>query len=531
MRGWNCRRWVRVAGLVVGALTLMLVPVLAVHDLGLFELEGDALNDAAVAGDDWSNVNSGGGSSQARTGTLPDPGNATIFTGGGSKDGNDISSWKHKDDSGGLPDKDNITNAYAAAYNQNGELIIYFGADRFANDGDAQLGFWFFQDNVSVNANGSFQGVHRVGDTLVLANFSNGGSQVTIQVLEWVGSGGNEGGGTLQILLSAQNAQCSPTLSGENVCAVSNATPTAAPWPYTPKQGVSGTFPQFSFFEGGINITRVFAGQTPPCFSSFLAETRSSTSVNAVLKDFVVGAFPVCGINITASCPSSRPNESETGFLYDFSGVVTNTGFGTLYDVTVVDDAGTPGVPGDDITFDLGTLAAGASANYSGSFESTLNPATHSASVTASFSPGGPVGITDTSDPSTCPPVSRTPAITVDKVCEVHLAVIDGRVVVQVDFNGQVCSGDQVGLDNVTVTDDSGTPDDPSDDEVFTIGSLEKSECKPYAGSYLPTTTFTSVPSEASFSDTVTARAVGRLGTGPVENSRSATCPICPPSQ
>ena len=119
------------------------------------------------------------------------------------------------------------------------------------------------------------------------------------------------------------------------------------------------------------------------------AETRSSTSVNAVLKDFVVGVFPVCGVNITATCPSSRPNPNETGFIYDFSGVVTNTGVGTLFDVTVVDDAGTPGVPGDDITFNIGTLVGGASATYSGSFESTLNPATHTASVTAAVSPGG----------------------------------------------------------------------------------------------------------------------------------------------
>jgi hypothetical protein len=38
-------------------------------------------------------------------------GNKTIFTGGGSKDSIDISSWKWKDDAGGLPDKNNITNA------------------------------------------------------------------------------------------------------------------------------------------------------------------------------------------------------------------------------------------------------------------------------------------------------------------------------------------------------------------------------------------------------------------------------------
>jgi hypothetical protein len=109
-----------------------------------------------------------------------------------------------------VPDKDNITNAYAAAYTVNGELLIYFGADRFANDGDAQLGFWFFQENVSLNPNGSFSGTHLVGDILVLANFSQGGSVSTIQVLEWVGTGGNQQGGTLQLLFSSSAGHLSP---------------------------------------------------------------------------------------------------------------------------------------------------------------------------------------------------------------------------------------------------------------------------------------------------------------------------------
>jgi hypothetical protein len=37
-----------------------------------------------------------------------------------------LTKWKHKD--GSVPDKDDITNAYAAAYtNDEDEIIIYFG--------------------------------------------------------------------------------------------------------------------------------------------------------------------------------------------------------------------------------------------------------------------------------------------------------------------------------------------------------------------------------------------------------------------
>lgn len=522
----NAKKPARTA-VFAGLLTLVVLPLAAsAQELGsTFELEADAVADPAMAGDDWNEVNTGGGSPLARTGTVADPAPVTIFTGGGSKDGTDISSWKHKD--GSVPDKDNITNAYAAAYNVDGDLVITFGADRYANDGDAQLGFWFFQQNVTLSPAGSFNGTHQVGDILVLANFSQGGSVSTIQVLKWVGAGGDQGGGSLQLVLTSDAAQCGPGLAGA-VCAITNNAPTAAPWPYTPKQGASGTFPPVSFFEGAINITEIFAGGTAPCFASFLAETRSSTSVTAVLKDFVLGAFPVCGVAITANCPSSTVNDDESGFIYTFGGTVTNSGVGTLHDVTVVDDAGTPGTTADDITMALGTLAGGASANFSGTFESPLNPATHTARVSAATSAGGTATITDVSDPSTCPPVSLTPHISVTKACQVSLVVIDGKVVVRVDFSGQICSGDQVGLDNVTVTDDSGTPGNLADDHVFVIGSLNKSQCAAYSGSYLPASTFTSNPGAASFTDTVKAAGDARLGFGHVEDTRSATCPICP---
>ena len=517
---------------VAGALALLWVPISAVHDSGVFELEGDAVDDPAVTGDDWSTVNAsgGGGSAAARTGVLTDPGNATIFTGGGSKDPNDISSWAWKDETGGLPDKDNITNAYAAAYNVNGELQIYFGADRFANEGDAQLGFWFFQENVTTNVSGTFSGVHQIGDILVLANFTNGGAVVTIQVIEWVGTGGNLKGGTLQLLLTEEGAQCGPGLPDNRVCAITNAVPASAPWAYTPKSGSPGTFPQFSFFEGGINISQIFAGTTPPCFASFMAETRSSTSETAVLKDFVLGAFPVCGIAIVKACPSSRPNADQTAFIYDVNGTVTNTGFAPLYDVVVVDDAGTPGNPADDFSFLLDTIGPGVSATFSGSFESTLNPPTNTASVSAATSPGGPSVVSDVSEPAPCPQVVLNKGIAVNKNCEVRLVVENNRVVVQVRFGGLVSNTGEAILDNVIVTDDAGTPTDTSDDQlVFGPATVSPGEEFSYSGSYKPVTTFTDNPSLASFTDTVTAEGDARFGLGHVSQTASATCPLCPP--
>ena len=126
------------------------VPAQAVHDLGLFELDRNA-EDEAAAGDDWD-VLPGGGEDDF-SGILADIGGdgGTQFQGGGSKDDLDITEWLWKD---GEPlDKDDITNAYAAAYshtldtgeNDVRDVVIYFGLVRFWTAGSAQVGFWFLR--------------------------------------------------------------------------------------------------------------------------------------------------------------------------------------------------------------------------------------------------------------------------------------------------------------------------------------------------------------------------------------------------
>jgi hypothetical protein len=509
--------------IVVSALTVWRLPLAAVH-IGVFELEGDAVDDPNVAGDDWNTP--GGGSAVAQSFVADGSGNRTIFTGGGSKDNSDVSSWLWKDDAGGLPDKDNITNAYARAYQVNGDLILYFGADRFANDGDAQLGFWFFQNTISTNPNGSFNGTHVPGDILVLANLTNGGATVTIQVLEWVGTGGDQKGGTLKLLLTENAAKCG-TNTDDRACAISNAVATAAPWDYTPKSGTPGTFPQFSFFEGGINITALLG--TPPCFASFLAETRSSQSVTAVLKDFTVGVFPVCSISITKACDTATFDPATGLFTDHFTGTVTNTGIGTLFNVTVTD---TPS-NGTPQTFNLGTLTGGQSVTFQGTFTTTQNPATNNASVTASSSPSGEGSVSATANPATCPTLTLNSRFSVDKTCSVVLVPVNGRIEIAVDFRGKVCAASStsggapsdVFIDNVTVVDDSGTPNDPSDDQTNVIGTLSPGQCAAYSNRYFPAT----VPlSPVSFTDTVHASGTARQGVGAVSSVATANCPLCP---
>src|SRR4030095_1844398 len=101
--------------------------------------------------DDWNSTNHALDSIFIGAASEAEANDNTYFTTGGSKDENDIPSWAITPNA--VPDKDELTDAYAAVYQKNGETWVYFGADRFDNDGDAQIGFWFFQDDIGLSGN------------------------------------------------------------------------------------------------------------------------------------------------------------------------------------------------------------------------------------------------------------------------------------------------------------------------------------------------------------------------------------------
>ena len=365
-----------------------------------FELEGDILDSPPGAPDDWSTVNCGGGTAVSKTGVLHDGLGTSIFTGGGSKDPELLASWKHK--SGSVPDKDEIINAYAAKYTgtPNGDDILVFGADRYDNSGTAFIGFWFFTSPVFAAADGKFRqgplasdplAVHAVGDVLIIVEFSNGGAVATAKVLEWVGTGGSESSGTLNDITA--------TAPLGSVFSVSNAQPqTIAPscsaWQYTPKGGVpGGAIPINSFFEGGINLD-AFPALTGACFSSFAVETRSSTSVTATLKDFVLGQFNTCPqVSVTKTADDT---DVCAGDVTTYTYTVTNPTTFTLTG-TVIDDNETPATS-DDLDVTAGCAAIGGGTATSVSLPPgntvyqctrTLSVGTHTNTVTVDASFGG----------------------------------------------------------------------------------------------------------------------------------------------
>jgi hypothetical protein len=510
---------------LLAALVLGVAPVFAVHTTPTFEVDGDATN-SGTAGDDWGNA----------LGFAPPPapaGTTTIFAVAetpnksfviGTKDLDDVSSggvtssvWRWDEHS--VPDKDRLTNAYAARY-ANG--ILYFGADRFANNGDAMLGFWFFQGVVSLNPDGTFNGVHRIGDLLILSNFVNGGKTSEIRVYVWdpAGCTPNDGCPTLRLraagMSSTGNAVCDPT---DVACAVTNPVGAASPWAYTPKFGPSGTFPVVSFFEGGVNLAAL--GLADECFASFLAETRASQSVTASSKDFILSGFQPCNpaIRVTKEC-TAVVNSGGTGVIVSVGGQVCNTGDVDLTGVQVVDDhAGG--------LLSNATLAPSVCASYSGSY--TSSSVSNSDTVTATGTGARNSGTVTASAPATCQAAANK-GINVNKVCDLDLAPVtlqsnEPALAVVIDISGQVCNTGNVALTDVHVVDNrSGT--------VLTGGTLAPAACLTYNDRYIPDQTIAlgdlETPSTVSFTDQVTATGTAALGLGGVSaQSAVVECFVC----
>ncbi len=582
----RCLRSTRFPFLLGSVLCLAVAVMASVAPFGtgLFELDGDVITgNQTPAGDDWLLLNGTGigpnpgapGGSVARR-FVVDPLGATIFTGGGSKDPIDIPSWRQK--SGSVPDKDEITNGYVAAYitgqgnslTPPGQLVLYFGADRFAQNGDANVGFWFFQQNVAPLGDGTFSGAHVDHDLFVVSEFTQGGGISTIKVFEWnsvsCASGpfpsnpavGQCADNNLKVLFNQANV-----CGSADACADTNSSPQAVTWPYTPKSGTPGTIPTGGLYEGGINVSQLLSsvGVTQlPCFSSFVIETRSSSEPSAVLKDFVSGNLTLCKVEISKTCACTSFVPDGSGFNYSFSGTAHNAGIGSLFNTTVTDQGK---------VYNCGVLTSGQSKTFpsadctgpAATFFNANFPTTNQASVVANVtSDPSSQTITATTDPVNCSIESPTgactpnPVLTVDKTCVTTLQVLGSNVVVRVDYTGAVHNKGTVNLNSVQVTEDDNA--DGTVNTTFSVGTLTPGEEKCYTnnaalpcpalsppvagsapitgvGSYFPNTFTPISPGRAQFKDTVRATGTNPFGNVAIEShpagsGETANCLICP---
>jgi hypothetical protein len=339
--------------------------------------EPNAVDDAA-AGDDWANVYaksvnpasaSGDHATVSRFLTDVTGAGDDIFFQGGSKDPNNITSWKYT--SGTVQDKNDIEHAYAARYDATTTparpAYVYFGLDRFATAGDATLGFWFLHSKFEKNADGVSFGttVHKDNDLLVQIDYTSGGAQPIVAVSRWFN-------GALENLITSNTQLCGAG-SDQFFCAATNLHSEDAPWSFTvknpPASGwTAGQFAPRTLFEGGVDLAHFQLDRE--CFSSFVAETRSSQSFTSTLSDFVAGNFATCSASETTT-PSHSTVSPGTGV----TDTATITGIGSVNPPYPTSSATAPG-RGNKVKFYLcGPTALDSTATCTSTVGATAVPA------------------------------------------------------------------------------------------------------------------------------------------------------------
>lgn len=546
--------------LLVCSIVLCAAVAMAQAPSTIFQLNGNADNSNLTCAygpcDYWDLLNGTGAAGSGSTGSsavrtfVSGAATTDSFTGGGSKDPLPISKWAYSGSP--TPNKDTLNAAYAAAYNVS-DFDVVFGADRLSPSGDANIGIWFFQQNVAPNGTGGFTGAHVNGDVLVLSAFTNGGGTAGISVFKWDSTctagvknpAAGQCADTNLRLLAAPTQVCGTSY----YCAITNSATTLSTW--------EGNIASPLFFEGGVDITQAFGGSNLPCFSSFLVETRSSQSTSAVLKDFIAGGFPVCSLSITKACTTPGVVSADgTTITYSPTGTVVNTGIGTLTNVTVTD---TPvGMSANTVAVTPSTLTAGQTGTWSDSYQSTATSIDDSAFATANA--GGTTLQSSNTAHATCAAAVQG-TLTISKSCTTKLVASGGVVTPVVTYGGQVCNPGASKVTDITLVDypDSsnltGTGTTVQSSITLGPGTAANPTCVAYGTGTPPVFTYTPTlidqtiigsdgilgdgPGRYFFSDLIdithATPAVGTLKTETSTDNRvnggyghaTASCPIC----
>ena len=301
---------------------------------GVYELDGDVTDDVA-AGDDAENIRSGSSSALATTvGSDPvNTGSDIMFNpGGGSstaKDTGDLSDWRWQNKE--PLDKLDLIDVLSSQYLEptSGDPIVYIGATRYDGSGASTLGFWFLQDQIELDSDGTFDNpatggaaAHVVGDVLIVADF--GGSNL-LDVYQW--------DGTTPVLTSSSTLSCLSATSTTPSCGVSNAGVISSPWPIEQKGYPTNQIGPNSFVEMGVNLEAAL-GSTLGCYQSIVATSRTSDSLTATLSDLAMAGVSTCSFSIEKSGPSVAAAGETVTYSFD----VVNEGITPLVLDTITDD-------------------------------------------------------------------------------------------------------------------------------------------------------------------------------------------------
>ena len=326
-------------------------------------------------------------------------GDKTSFT--SSKDIDNVSAWKCKSESNPT-DKGDIQNAYAAVATDpnTGNLLLYFGMEKNAPNGNNNMGVWFLQDGSvgcdGVGAPGSgrpFTGAHVDGDILLVAAFTNGGSTPQITAYQWDNNA----------LVSKATGGACGSASSADLCAITNdTTNVTTPWQTTNKgsstpqnkTGQGTLLNADQFYEGAVDLTANDLATDPEtgdpiCVNRFLFNTRSSQETTATLYDFAAGDVQTCANPEISTLLYQENGVTDTALPADGDHTVTLPA--SVYDTATI-TGGFP-VTNGTVTYSLWTDNACTVASddpefTNGTNESTVNIAgdgTIPASETLSF--------------------------------------------------------------------------------------------------------------------------------------------------
>ncbi|MBA2616174.1 MAG: hypothetical protein H0U90_10455, partial [Actinobacteria bacterium] len=139
----------------VATVALLASPsALAVHQTNHLELEGDIADNAALPAPDWASLFDATGNptalgddcvfvqdDTAQSGATDD----TTFA-SSNKNNDLIATWNWA--TGNVPLKDDLANVYVCPRFENGDLVIYAGAERLAPEGASHIDFQFYQGEI-----------------------------------------------------------------------------------------------------------------------------------------------------------------------------------------------------------------------------------------------------------------------------------------------------------------------------------------------------------------------------------------------
>ena len=299
-----------------------------------FELEGNVIDDGAAlpSAPDWGPATSGNTTNSIFTvvgglGVQRSPLPAGFFDAGfvrdfqpgstaddstftnGAKDTGNISggsaNWSCVK-ANNVTNKGDIQNGYTAVYNDTSftpsHLVLYFGMESRTPptvtttwaSGSSRTGT--VNCNAGQGAGTPFTGVHKDGDVLLVAAFTNGGGNPQISAYKWVGS--SPGALNPNPIVSGTTCTASAT-----ICAITNSANVSTPWQTVNGSSQGTTLGADQFYEGAVDLTANNLDHTstgdPICINKFVFDTRSSQTLGASLFDYAEGSVETCGSSET----------------------------------------------------------------------------------------------------------------------------------------------------------------------------------------------------------------------------------------